>query len=150
MNEKAALLPDKAPVTESGGRAGTLAQQSAPARKVFREVMGWLEESYDEASKRYKKGFSDLSIAEETGAAPQFVAKTREDYFGPLGTPPEIDAIRGDLAANLRATVELEKEFNRKVDAMRHEFFVSLKSAQDHRNKIEAKIASLAKEQGWS
>jgi hypothetical protein len=150
MNEKAALLPDKAPATESGAPAGTLAQQSAPARRLFRELMGWLEESYDEASKRYKKGFSDQSIAEETGAAVAFVAKTREDYFGPLGTPPEIETLRASLATLTRDIQSHGDTFKAKYARLSADENAAAAALLLRVKNITGRLDEIVKEQGWS
>lgn len=105
---------------------------SDAAKRAHRLVMMLLEEGYDENKKVYKAGYSDASIAQETGAAEAHVRKTREDYFGPLGEPAELAELR----------VELER--------------LRLEAAQTY-TAIEAKlsdagtrIASLCRANGWA
>lgn len=78
---------------------------SDAAKKAHRLMMMALEDYYDEANKRYKPGYSDAKIAEETGASEAHVKKTREEYFGPLGQPVELEAVKSELSA-LQAMME--------------------------------------------
>lgn len=56
-----------------------------------------LEDAYDEVAKRYKTGYSDASIAAEVGMAEALVKTIREESYGPLGEPPELTTLRGEL-----------------------------------------------------
>lgn len=67
------------------------------ARKVHRAVMEALMSVYDDDGKRYTGGYTDTKVAEETGAAVEYVRKTREEFFGPVAIPPEFTALRGEL-----------------------------------------------------
>ena len=40
--------------------------------------MQWLEQSFDDTHGRYKAGFSDQTIADETGCSVQYVGQLRE------------------------------------------------------------------------
>ena len=73
-------------------------ERSDAAKRARRMIYMALEDYYDESQKRYKAGWSDQRIADETGASVQFVASIREDDFGPSGEPPEIAEFRERLA----------------------------------------------------
>jgi hypothetical protein len=81
------------------GLAQRAAVPSDAAKKAHRLAMMALEDYYDETGKRYKPGYSDARIAQETGASEAHVRKTREDYFGPVGAPPELSSITEELRA---------------------------------------------------
>jgi hypothetical protein len=74
---------------------------SAAARATYRQVVNWLEEAYDIDRQTYKDGFSDASVAAETGASPQLVADIREKGYGPAfpPEPKEITQFREKLAS---------------------------------------------------
>jgi len=124
-------------------------RQTPNARKVHRAVMGWLEEAYEEEHKRYKRGFSDISIAEETGAAPQYVAKVREDYFGALGTPPEIEKLTAALDAASRELSELRVATLGKIDKVRTDYIAAAKPISDKVDRLRENLFTLKQENGW-
>lgn len=74
-------------------------------KKNKRLVILALEDYFDEASRRYRDGKSDKSVADELSLSDTFVAKVREEFYGPLGEPEEVIAFRSELSA-LRARVE--------------------------------------------
>lgn len=76
--------------------------QEETRRRLKRSVIEWLGECYDEDKCCYKSGFSDASIAKETGAAPQFVAEIREDLYGPMGEPDDLRQLRADFATHMK------------------------------------------------
>lgn len=61
------------------------------------------DEAYDHANQRYKPGFSDVSLAKDTGLDVKVVASERERLCGPVGEPAEVTAFRADLEAAIRA-----------------------------------------------
>lgn len=71
---------------------------SDAAKRAKRLVYMALEDYYDDARKAYKAGHSDASIAKEIGVAEAFVAKIREEDFGPIAEPAEITALRNQIA----------------------------------------------------
>lgn len=90
------------------------------AKAARREAHDRIAIFYDLASGRYKDGYSDQRIAEETGVAVAWVKSRREEEFGPLKEPEEIRELREELAAldfqqnNLLARF---KDINARLDA---------------------------------
>lgn len=70
---------------------------SAAAKKSHRLVMQALEDYYDEAKSTYREGWTDKKVASEIGVSEASVASVREEFFGPLGEPSELTAIRDAL-----------------------------------------------------
>lgn len=108
------------------------AAPSDAAKKAHRLVMMMLEEGYDEVKGQYRAGYSDASIAGETGSAEAHVRKTREEYFGPLGEPDEIAILRADLAGVRVEFERAQQDFDKRI------------------GEIRGKIASLCKANGWA
>ncbi len=71
-------------------------------KRLFRQVMTLLEEHYDEPNKCYEDGWSDAKIAGELEVSTEFVAKIRDDFFGPAE-----DSRIGDLRVEI-TTVRTE------------------------------------------
>lgn len=102
-------------------------QNASPdAKKQHRKIMEALFLTFDEEAKRYSKDYSDQRVAEETGAPVSAVKKCREDYFGTLAIPDEVDVVKGMIAeaerqiANLRASTEDRiKAMETEVDKLR-------------------------------
>lgn len=67
------------------------------AKKIKRMVYMFLEDCYDDNKKAYKDKHSDASLAKEIGASEAFIAKIREQDFGPLKAPSEFQEIRKDV-----------------------------------------------------
>ncbi|MBA4306450.1 MAG: hypothetical protein C0429_06895 [Sphingopyxis sp.] len=83
-----------------------------------------LEEQYDETTNRYRPGWDDKRLAQESGASVNIVVQVREESFGPLGEPAEIADFKQDFAkvkadleamkATMEQTVEtIEQRFER-------------------------------------
>ena len=85
-------------------------------RRLKREVWSWLQESYDEKAACYKTGFSDDSIAKETGASPHFVKTQREELYGPMGEPAELTALRAEFKAHNDAAITFMADHQRKTE----------------------------------
>lgn len=113
--------------------ANTAAVAPSPdARAARRAAMEWLGESFDLTTGRYQPGVSDATIAKEVGMAETAVAGLREEFFGPLREPSEIETIRAQLAMledqastlignaqRLHADIMAEvKELGRKLDGL--------------------------------
>ena len=79
---------------------------SDAAKRARRMVYMALEDYYDEGKKAYKPGYSDKTIAKDTGASEAVVAAIREQDFGPVGPPNEIAEI---LEAVKALTARLDK-----------------------------------------
>jgi hypothetical protein len=111
---------EKDPIMAGTNGAAVAAPAVAPseaAKKAHRLVMMYLEEQYDEGNKRYRPGWSDEKIADETGASPLNVKATREQYFGPLGQPPELDAIKAELTALEASVVKTNAQHTEQIAA---------------------------------
>lgn len=68
-------------------------------RKIFRAI----DESYDEKSSRYVDGFDDKQVAAQVGTTWGWVAKIREENFGPAGPDPKVVKVMTEIT-------ELEKK----------------------------------------
>lgn len=91
-------------------RAVETATPSEAAKVVRRLVYTAIEEAYDESGKRYKSPHSDASIAKDVDCAENLVATVRDEFFGPIGEPPEIDAIRVEVAALMERATQLKTD----------------------------------------
>lgn len=123
--------------------------QTPDARKVHRAVMGWLEEAYDESARRYRDGFSDQSIADETGASVQYVAKCREDYFGPLAMPSELENLHKALKALDDKLRESDAQLRRAAKLINDTHVSAMKAIQTEQQAIREKIDKLVIANGW-
>jgi hypothetical protein len=77
----------------------TSLRQATPKQK--REIIGILEDVYDDDSKRYKGQETDKTVAETIGSGvmPGWVAEIREEMFGPDGSNDEMDALLIEMRA---------------------------------------------------
>jgi hypothetical protein len=101
------------------------------AGRARRLVYMALEDDYDEVKKAYRPGKSDARIAKECGVAEALVKNIREESYGPLAVPSELEAFR-----------RLIEQF-RKDAAAAHEAAVS--AAAD----LERQLAAIVKKNGW-
>lgn len=121
-------------------------EQSAAAKKVHRAVMEALMSVYDDDGKRYTAGYTDAKVAEETGAACEYVRKVREDYFGPVVVPSEFTAIRqemdaliGSIALVRRDMAQIRTNADSRVDEL-----------EKIGKGIGDKLDRIAKANGWN
>lgn len=71
---------------------------SDAARCAKRAVLDWLGESFDVEAGRYKtEAVTDATIAKETGVSEATVKQLREDFFGPMKAPPELQTVLSEL-----------------------------------------------------
>jgi hypothetical protein len=108
---KEELMPDVLPaaVDLPPPTVTAKAPPSDRARAAQREALNWLTESFNVEKGTYAKDVSDLTIAKETGLATAVVAKLREDFYGPLKAPGEIEEFRNALK-NLRDDISAQGE----------------------------------------
>jgi len=96
-------------------------KQAEPPREMTREdrriVFAKLQEAYDTETTGYCSGWTDERVANDLGVPLAWVREMRCDYFGPLGSNPEIDALlveargwRGELVALLDRATALQAE----------------------------------------
>lgn len=109
----------------------TKPQPTDAAKRAKRMVYQALEDYYDDTKKAYRPGHSDDTIAKETGASLDFVRKIREEDFGPLGIPPELQTLIDHVAS------------------LRSEITTACSSYQVRIDSINSRIATLCRSQGW-
>lgn len=123
--------------------------QTPDARKVHRAVMGWPEEAYDEDAKRYQDSFSGQTIADETGASVKYVAKCREDYFGPLAMPNELETLTKALKALDDKLHESDKQARRAIQTVTDMHSKVMQTLRAEQQAIRDKINALVVKNGW-
>lgn len=131
--------PQPAVVTPAAG-------MTADARKVHRAVMEALMSVYDDDGKRYSAGYTDQKVADETGAAVEYVRKTREEFFGPVAVPAELNEVRQEMDA-LVGSIALARRDMAQINR-------NAKSRFDNLDKIAKgisdKLDRIAKKNGWA
>lgn len=95
---------------------------SDAAKKAKRMVFLLLEEQYDENKKCYRPGWDDKKIATESGAHVKVVEDTRVEFFGPLGEPAELTALRNEFAAHRQDAEAKIKAINDSISSMQSRF----------------------------
>lgn len=81
-----------------------------------REALTWLEEAFNVERGNYKAGVDDASIAKETGLSEEAVKALREDFYGPLKVPSELETLRSEVAAKLTLVDRLETDLKRHAE----------------------------------
>ena len=100
--KKAPAAPETTPEPTKDTEAMEAVKEPAlrePTPKQKREIIGLLEVVYDDAAKRFKDGESDKTVADAIGGGVLFgwVARIREELFGPDTRNQEVEALRKDL-----------------------------------------------------
>jgi hypothetical protein len=67
--------------------------------KRQRQMYGLLDEQFDEATGRYREGWSDERIAKDCGISANAVAKHRDAAYGPIRADPALEALQRELVA---------------------------------------------------
>lgn len=124
--------------------------QTPDARKVHRAVMGWLEQAYDETKNCYTQGFSDKQIADETGAAVEYVAKCREDYFGPIAVPSDLARLREELTRVEQMIRDEGESHEADLQKLREAHTKALDSLRTRFSVIEERLRDMIKKNGWA
>jgi hypothetical protein len=126
---------------------------SAKAKAARREVMQWLDESFELTGPekgRYKAGVTDATIAKESGCSEEAVRKIREEFFGVLDKPKELDGISAEVG-NLRlAAAELEKRAGEHADRIIADAKAEADVIRGKAGKLAERLAQISREQGWS
>lgn len=125
---------------------------SAKAKAARREVMQWLDESFEltGAEKgRYKAGVTDASIAKETGCSEDAVKKIREDFYGALDRPKALDTIMAEVDSLKAAANLIITETEAAVNAMMDETKAKAKALHDKADKLKYRFEQISREQGW-
>lgn len=69
-----------------------------PTPSIRRDILARVEATFDETRGVYLEGASDEAIAKERDIPRAWVSAIREEFFGPIRSCPELDAIRADIA----------------------------------------------------
>lgn len=112
-----------------------------PSAKQTRLIMMALEESYDDTNKRYRGDSTDKTLAEDLGDGirPGWVARLRDQFFGPAGGNEEMERLRADIAAWMKAGNDLAEQANRaKADLAQ-----AMTGMDDARTKVRELAARL-------
>lgn len=111
---------------------------SRDARAMRREAMDWLTEAFDPDKGRYKAGIHDASIAAETGLAEEAVAKLREEFFGPIKLPSEVE----ELLSKMQAIREMIGDFDTY-------YKTEMEKLKTDARKLENRLSSMVAKNGW-
>ena len=82
---------------------------------LTRKLMATLEDAFNEKEGRYGEDWSDEAVAEETGISVAAVIKTREEAFGTLKMPTELEQFGQDMKAIKQMVSDMEFKFNKLV-----------------------------------
>lgn len=139
------VTKEKTTMAEQTAQPAPVREQTPAAKKVHRSVMEALMIAYDDDAKRYTGGYTDAKVAEETGAATEYVQKVREDYFGPIAEPEEIVALRQDHAAVIEAIATVRRD----MATVRGTFETALADLDAKAQGIGHRLDNAAKANGW-
>lgn len=120
----------------------TAQETTAKAKAARRQVLQWLDESFDitgEDQGRYKAGVTDASIAKETGCSEKAVVEIREEFYGKLAKPRELDNILAEVGSLLLAADQLEKNAIAEAGVLRGK-------ATD----LQKRLDKISRDNGWS
>lgn len=111
------------------------------ARVARRETIMLLEDVFDVSTGRYREGEDDASVGRVTGLAKEAVAKLREEFYGPLKVPTELETLRENIS-KLRKELEMNgsaliRETQTKLDAM-------IGTVDDMASRVEAACRKFA------
>jgi hypothetical protein len=90
--------------------AKTPPERSPEASASIADMYLILSDAYDRAAKNYRPGWSDARIAKETGLSLAFVARRREDAFGPVVIDTTFEDFATELAGIASALVDIARE----------------------------------------
>lgn len=134
----AAPKPKDPPMPAIAATSPSVPQPTDEAKIARRLAHAMIEEQFDVDKGQYRNGFSDQKIATETGAALAFVTKRREEEFGPLKAPSEIEEERARLDAIEQRIATFEAETATTIEKWRAD-------CAAHRQRLAALIAR----NGW-
>ena len=84
-----------------------------PTYRQIKKAMDLIEGNFDVENGAWLEGWSDARLAEEVGIERNVAFLMREDAFGPLRRPAELD----QLLSEVRAAVEMLTDINARVAA---------------------------------
>lgn len=151
---------EEVPVTATAPQTSTLAvasateqTPSAKAKAAKRAVMTWLDEAFEITGPdvgRYKQGFSDASIAKETGCSEKAVADLREEFFGKIAKPRELDSIKVEVGNLLLAAGNLERTAQETAETIINNAKAEAKVIRDKATALTDRLNKIAAANGWA
>lgn len=102
------------PVTSTEDKAAA----SDRAKRAKRDAIMLLDDVFDVAKGCYKPGENDESVGKVVGLSLQAVATIREEFYGPIKRPPELDALFAALENAQSRITQFRGETNRTLEAM--------------------------------
>lgn len=108
----AVTTPDAAPTKPANAALASVSKSTEAALEAKQLTMMALMDSYDAARKTYKNGKTDKSIGVDCGIAETMVKQIREEFFGPLSVPDEVQALRDEAALAMKAATDLTKRLD--------------------------------------
>lgn len=111
---------------------------SPDAKAARREALQWIAEAYDVATGRYADGTTDASIAKETKLSENAVAELREEFYGPLKMPSDIETAMREL-----------RDIESKRTAMVADFASLATALRERTDAVSARIDALKRANGW-
>lgn len=91
---------------------------SPAAMRAQVETITLLQTHFDVEQGSYALGWSDEAIAKKTGIAVDAVVEYRRSAFGELKAPPELQALKDDLAAARALLDETTKSMGAEIDGL--------------------------------
>ena len=112
----------------------TTAAPTEPTRMQKRQIMDALEDAYDLNKGRYVGGETDETLAKALGILPGWVAKLREEFFGPDGGNEDIDVLLTECADSVAKLQKLLKD----AEALDAQVRVAIREVQATQTKLDA------------
>lgn len=124
----------------------TKPQQVVPApsdvaRKAKRDAIAWLDEAFNVDKGTYRAGVTDKSISTEVGLSVAAVAELREQLYGPIKMPEELQAFASRLDAIELTASHLKAEAQSMITA--------LDTVLREINEDRASLGKLITNNGW-
>jgi hypothetical protein len=119
--------------------------QTAPtdkAKAAKRQAYALLLDHYDEVNKRYNGEWSDIKIAGLVKMSEAFVAKIREDDFGPAGPPPQLIDLKARVTSLETKLLQKEQLVLQAMD--------TLPEMQQELSLLKDQLQSLIRAHGWA
>ena len=92
------------------------------ARKAKRSAIEFLEEFFNDETGRFEEGCSDITIGEAVGLSPQVIATIREELFGELKAPSELENIQKELAEFVLHNQQMADNFSKRINKLEEKF----------------------------
>ncbi|PIE10037.1 MAG: hypothetical protein CSA72_10510 [Rhodobacterales bacterium] len=111
-----------------------------PTRQQKREIMEILEDVYDVDAGCYKGGETDDTVADLLDVLPGWVARLRDEFFGPSGANADIAALREELTQALNSASAIATSFSDRL--------ADLRAAMDGMKAMAERLAKIEKAVG--